>query len=164
MATRCVWKPEDFRPAGTDFPDIVQTGAANDEDLVAALDATTSEEFVVDGVAPQGLTGALTLVVYYWMASATTGGVAVGAAVQAVTPGDALNRNTTASYDTENIGTDTVPGTAGNEDSVSITLTTADGMAAGDDFKIKVRRAVENASDTATGDLYISRVELRDAA
>jgi predicted RecA/RadA family phage recombinase len=47
---------------------------------------------------------------------------------------------------------------------VSVTLTNADSIAAGDLVRVSVTRAVANAADTATGDCYVLAVELRDAA
>src|SRR4030066_262437 len=71
----------------------------------------------------------------------------------------------TKSFDTANTGTDaTVPGTAGNTKDITITLTNADSLAAGDILRLAVSRNVGHATDTAAGDLYMHVSELRDAA
>lgn len=93
------------------------------------------------------------------MASATTGAVYFEASVMAVTDGDAADINT-ESYDTANSGNATVPGTAGYLDEISITLTNADSVAAGDYVKIKINRDANNASDTAAGDAEVVATSL----
>lgn len=160
MASRCIFTPESAH-----FP------ASNPAALTLinrrpalAFDPSTDESAYWTAVAPQGLTGALTLVVFYIMASATTGAVYFQAAVEAVTPGDAVDLDAGNSFDTANSGNGTVPGTAGYAQSVSITLTNADSIAAGDLIRISLNRDADNASDTAAGDCYVLAVELRDAA
>jgi len=46
---------------------------------------------------------------------------------------------------------------------VSITLTNADSVAAGDYVRIAINRDADNGSDTATGDAYLLAVEVREA-
>ena len=115
------------------------------------------------GVAPQGWTGAVTALVYYIMASATSGDVDVDVSLEAVTDADETDLDAGDSFDTAN-STDntTVPATAGYLDVVSVTLTNADSIAAADYFRLKLTR--DAASDTAAGDMYVLAVELRDAA
>ena len=100
---------------------------------VLAFDAATAEACQWTTKAPVGITGTLTAIVTYAMASATSGGVAFTVEVEAITPGDAVDTDAADSFDSVNTGTDaTVPGTAGHIDTVSITLTNADSIAAGD--------------------------------
>lgn len=131
---------------------------------VLAFDAATDEAAVWTDVAPQGLTGAITVVVHYIMASAVTGVVYFQAALEAITPGDAVDLDAGDSFDTANSGNGTVPATAGYEQAISITMTNADSIAAGDMFRLKLNRDADNASDTAAGDAYVIAVEIRDAA
>ena len=95
------------------------------------------------------------------LASATSGDVVIDVAVMAVTPGDAADVNT-ESYAAVNSTTDTVPATAGYLKKATITLTNDDGIAAGDYFKIKLDRDAANGSDTATGDLEILKIVIRE--
>lgn len=83
--------------------------------------------------------------------------------VEAVTPGaDTLDMEATASWAAAN-SADMVPGsTAGDLVSISITLTNADSIAAGDTFRIGIRRDTDHANDTATGDACILACELKD--
>lgn len=161
MATRAILLPESAHFPASNFPQLLLSNRRP----VLAYDASTSETAYWTLVAPQGLTGTLTLVISYAMASATSGGVAFDVAVEAITSGDATDTDATTSFDTVNTGTDSgVPGTAGYMEQVSITLTNADSMAAADLVRISIARAVANAADTATGDLYLLAAEFRDAA
>lgn len=128
-----------------------------------AFDTTTSESAAWTFKAPQGLTGTLTCVVTYRAASATSGTFAYDASIEAITSGDAVDTDSASSFDTVNTSAaDTVPGTAGYEKDLSVTLTNADSIAAGDYVRLKIARNV--ATDTATGDIQILTVEFRDAA
>lgn len=165
MTTRAVLVPESAYFNSSAFPQLKSYLISNIPRLVLAFDATTAETCYWTFVAPQGLTGALTAVIIYRMASATSGGVAFDVAIEAITPGDALDTDASNSFDTANTGTDSaVPGTAGNTDSVSVTLTNNDSMAAGDVVRLSLTRATANATDTATGDCEVLCVEFRDAA
>lgn len=163
MATRAFWTPG----GGEQYPASNYPALGIDATTrhrYWAFDAATDETVHLMGVAPQGLTGTLTLVVFYRMASATSGNIYFRAAVEAITPGDALDTDASSSFDTINTGNGAVPATAGYVSSISITLTNADSIAAGDMFRIELGRDADNASDTATGDAQVLRVELRDAA
>lgn len=130
-----------------------------------AFDASTQETAYWTLIAPQGLSGALSCVITYMMASATSGNIEFEVAVEAVTDGDSTDLDATTSFDTVNAsGATAVPGTAGYIDQVSVTLTNADSIAAGDLIRISVSRdADDGTNDTATGDLYLLTAELREA-
>ena len=159
MATRAVFTPLAAEFPSANFPELSQINARP----VLGFDAATNESCQWTDVAPQGLTGTLTALVYYVMASATSGDVDVDVSIEAVTDGDAVDLDAVDSFDTIN-STDntTVPGTAGHIDVISVTLTNKDNIAAGDYFRLKLTR--DAASDTATGDMYVLGVELRDGA
>ena len=161
MASRFVGLPGNAEFPSSTFPQLPQINARP----VLAFDAATDETCYWTDVAPQGLTGTITLYVYYAMASATSGNIIWQAQIEAVTDGDALDLDATTSFDTANTSSATaVPGTAGYIDVVAITLTNADSLAAGDYYRIGLNRDANNASDTASGDAYVLAVELRDAA
>lgn len=122
-------------------------------------DATTGESGAWQFRLPSNYSSSPVLKIQYTMVSATTGGVALDASVDAVSDGDSQDVDT-ETYDTKNTGTATVPGTAGYLDEISIPLTNNDGMAAGDFAKIKLARDPANGSDTATGDIEIIAVSL----
>lgn len=162
MATRYVFTPYSAEFPATAFPQLMSVNARP----VLAFDASTAETCYWTAIAPVGLTGAITVVVHYMMASAVAGTIDFTGAIEAITPGDAVDLDAGTSIDTANaITAPTVPGTAGYESSFSITMTNADGIAAGDYFRlILVRDATDATNDTATGDCYILAVEIRDAA
>lgn len=153
----------DFLPGSAEFPtsNFPQYLKVNDRDVLA-FDATTSENCSWSFAAPQGVTTPLTAVVHFMAASATSGTFQPDVSIEAITPGDATDLDAGTSFDTVNAGAaTTVPGTAGFEQVVSITLTNNDSIAAGDRCRLKLAR---NISDTAAGDIYVLGVELRDAA
>lgn len=161
MATRFVGTPTAAEFPATNFPALLLSNRRP----VLAFDASTSETAYWTFVAPQGITGTWTAVISYAMASATSGGVAFDVALEALTTGDATDTDAATSFDTANTGTDAgVPGTAGYMEQISVTLTNADSITAGDLVRVSLARAVANGSDTATGDAYVLAVELRDAA
>jgi hypothetical protein len=161
--TRVVLTPESAH-----FPDSAYAGlgrSAFQARPVLLFDAgATEEEAWWTFVAPQGLAGALSAVISYYMASATSGTVAWDVYVEAVSAGDAqdLDANATPGWDTVNTsGGVTVPGTAGYLDQISVTLTNADTVAAGD--LVRVRLVRDTSTDTATGDAAVLSVEIREA-
>lgn len=153
-----------FSPLSAEFPasNWAPLSLVNSRPVLA-FDAGTNESAIWSFVAPQGITTPLYAIVHYIMASAVSGDVDVDVSVEAITPGDAVDLDTTDSFDTVN-STDntTVPGTAGYEDDISVTLTNNDSIAAGDMCRIKVTR--DAVSDTASGDMRVLAVELRDSA
>lgn len=144
----------------TNFPQLLLSNRRP----VLAYDAATDETAYWTFVAPQGLTGTITLVISYAMASATANAVGFQAQLEAITPGDATDTDATTSFDTvNNSASTTVPGTAGYMDDISITMTNADSIAAGDLVRLSLNRDADGSAitDTATGDAYVFAVELR---
>lgn len=122
--------------------------------LQLAFDATTEEQVCWSFRMPADYASAPVVKVQYKMASATSGGVAFEARVAAVSDGDAQDVDAKA-FAEANVGTATVPGTAGHIDEVSITMTNADSVAAGDFVVVYLNRDPAHASDTATGDCEV---------
>lgn len=163
MATRFVFTPYAAEFPSSNFPQLLLVNRRP----ALAFDASTDEACYWTGIAPQGLTGTLTLVVTYMMASATSGTVGFQAQLEAVSDGDATDLDAGTSFDTaNNSASTTVPGTAGYIDQISITLTNADSLTAGDYFRLSINRDADGSAitDSATGDAYVLAVELRDAA
>ncbi len=162
MATRAVLTPQSAEFPSSNFPEL-KTINSTERRMVLAFDAGTEETCAWTLVAPQGLTGTLTAVVHFTMASATTGTVQFGVSIEAVTPdSDTLDLDAATGYDTENTGTaQTVPGTAGQLGDQSVTLTNQDSIAAGDLVRVKLANKL---AGTAAGDVHVHSVELRDAA
>lgn len=163
MATRFIFVPYSAEFPAANFPQLLLSNRRP----VLGFDAATDEACYWSGIAPQGLTGAITIVITYAMASATTGTVGFQAQLEAITDGDATDTDATTSFDTvNNSASTTVPATAGYIDQISITMTNADSIAATDYFRLSLNRDADGSAitDSATGDAYILAVELRDAA
>lgn len=160
MATRVVCTPESAHFPGSNFAALT----ASNRRPVLAFDAATDEQCFWTFVAPQGLTGTISVVLTYAMASATSGNIYWQAALEAITAADAVDTDSATSFDTANSGNGAVPGTAGYIQQISITMTNADSIAAGDYVRLAINRDADHASDTATGDAYLLAAELRDGA
>lgn len=159
---------EVFLPEGANFPasNFPEPGIDGQLRPYLGFDATTDESCDWTFIARQGLTGAVTCVITYRAASAITGSVRWQASLEAITDGDATDTDAASSFDTANSNGAVVPGTAGYIDQISITMTTADSIAAGDYCRLRINRDADGTSgtDDATGDAQILAVELRDAA
>lgn len=161
MATRFVGTPLTAEFPSSNFPQLTVTN----QRPVLAYDAATSEAAYWADVAPQGLTGTLSIILSFIMASATTGNVIWRAKIEAITDGDATDLDSATSFDTANSsGSIAVPATAGYIKQCTITLTTNDSLTAADYYRISIDRDAANGSDTATGDAYLLAFELRDSA
>ncbi len=124
----------------------------------ALFDASVDEHIMWTFVMPNNYASAPVLKVYYKATSATSGTVVFGAALMALTDGDAVDADAD-SHDTANVGTGTVPGTAGHIDIQSITMTNADSVAAGDWVQLVLFRDI--SADSVSGDLEVPVVELQ---
>ncbi len=163
MATRVVLLPYSAEFPSTNFPQLLLSNRRP----VLAFDASTDETCYWTFVAPQGLTGTITLVLTIAMASATSGTVGFQAKLEAITDADATDTDAATSFDSvNNSASTTVPGTAGYIKQISITMTNADSIAAGDYVRLSVNRDADGSAitDSATGDAYLLAAELRDAA
>jgi hypothetical protein len=163
MATRATFTPLSTDPfPSSNFPELRPVN----ERPVLAFDAATDETARWTGIAPQGLTGTITAIITYIMASATTGAVRFQGSLEAVTDGDATDLDAGTSFDTANSNGETVPGTAGHMSQLSITMTNADSIGPGDYYRLAINRDADGTSgtDDAAGDCYVLAVELRDAA
>ncbi len=116
-----------------------------------AFDATTEEWCTWSFRMPADYSSSPVAKVQYKMASATTGGVTWDVRVSATSDGDSQDVDA-QDFASANTGSATVPGTAGYIDEISVTLTNADSVAAGDFVVIRLARAVADGGDTATGD------------
>jgi hypothetical protein len=119
--------------------------------LQLAFDATNEEWVTFETMWPTNYASAPVAKVAYKMASATANAVVWDVRVAAITSGDATDADAKV-FAAANTATDTVAGTAGFVKVVSITLTNADSVAAGDFVVVRLARAAASGSDTATGD------------
>jgi hypothetical protein len=96
--------------------------------------------------------GTLQLDCYGFMESSNSGNIQLAASIEAVTPGDTLNLNSAASFDSSNSQTQTVAGTTGNVFLTTITLTNRDSVSVGDCVRIKLQKT--GGSSTGNYRLY----------
>jgi hypothetical protein len=127
--------------------------------LKLCFDATAEEWCCWQFRMPADYASAPVCKIQYLMASATSGGVAWDVRISATSDGDSQDVDA-QDFGSANVGTATVPGTAGYLDEVSVTLTNADSLAAGDFVVVRVARAVGDAGDTATGDAELVAVAI----
>jgi len=117
-------------------------------------------------VMPQGdggyAGGTLKADIHFFTASANSDNVDFEAFVEAKTPNtDTLDLEAATSWDSANAATHALGGTAGDPRMVTVTLTNKDSVAAGDLVRFGIRRdADDGTNDTATGDVYVTTVEI----
>jgi hypothetical protein len=164
MATRAILLPNSAEFPSTNFPQLTIINAT-DRRPVLGYDATTNEKAYWSFIAPAGLTGTITLVLHLLAASAVSGNIIMQSGIEAITPSDASpTPQSASSFDTVNASAATaVPGTL-IMFSISITMTNADSIAAGDLVRLYIERNAASASDTAAGDIYLVAAEFKDAA
>lgn len=129
--------------------------------LQALFDAATDEMLMWKTVMPTNYASSPVMKVRYKMASATSGAVRFEGRVAAITPGDSEDMDAIA-FDTTNSNGGTVPGTAGHVAEISITLTNADSLAAGDEVIFYLRRDADGTTgtDDAAGDAEVVGVKI----
>ena len=135
--------------------------------LVLDFDATTDEEAIFTGLLPSGYGGGgLTIDIYASAKTATTGNVVWQAAIERI--GDSqldIDSDSFASF--QSSGAVAVPGTSGHVKKFTVTLTNdaqIDSLAAGELFRLKIRRDADNtsATDDVTGDMELHMVTVRE--
>jgi hypothetical protein len=153
-----------FTAAKDNQPPATAFATLDTRNSIAVLDfdAATVESAIFSSVIPEAadLTSGL-LVRLLWMAtSATSGNCRWG--VQVERANTDLDSD---SYDTAAEAHTAANATSGIPTLTEITLTTIDGLTAGDTYRLKVFRKADDATnDTMTGDAELIAVELRSAA
>jgi len=109
---------------------------------------------------PADYSSAPVLKVQFKMVSATTGNVIIEGRLAAVTDGDSQDVDAKAFGSANTSSATAVPGTAGFMKEISLTLTNADSVAAGDFVVVYLARDAANGSDTATGDMEVIGVAI----
>ncbi len=128
-----------------------------------AFDASTDELISWSFRMPENYASALAAkIIWSGSASTTTSHTARWAVeVMATTPETDSVANDTDSYDSPNEADDDILGTtAKRPQALSITLTNADGVAAGDYVAIRVSRNADHANDDLTEDAWLWAVSL----
>ena len=132
--------------------------------VVLDFDDTTGESAIFSGVMPQhyaGTTG-VTVYLHYSMTSATSATVDWDVSFERIGDGQ-LDIDSDSFEAVNSVDDTTVPGTSGHIDVVSVAFTNGadmDSVAKGESFRVKVAR--DAASDDASGDAELYKVELRE--
>src|SRR4030065_2666940 len=146
MTTRACLDPLAASFPSANFPQLLTIN----QRPALAFDGAANDTAYWTLVAPQGVTGTLTVILSLIMASAITGDTDWDVAVEAFSSGDAVDLDATTSFDTVNRTDNTaVPGTAGYLQQITVTLTNSDALAAAGLVRISITR--DALSDTATG-------------
>ena len=156
--TYAVFTAEHNQPPATAFATLDTRNSI----AVLDFDAATDENAVFVGIMPEAASlGSGLIVRLHWMATtATSGNVRWG--VQFERSNTDLDSD---SFDTAVEATAAANGTSGILTTTAITVTTIDGITAGDVFRLKVFRNADDATnDTMTGDAELVAVEVRSAA
>lgn len=143
--------PQDNEPPSSSYAQLDSRNSI----LVLAYDAASIESGVFRGVVPSHYAGGgLTLDVYWMAASATSGDAKIGAAWEENDPNN--NDLDSDAFGTESTQTTTTNATSGKVVKSTITISHANmgSPAAGDPFRLKLRRIANDAGDTMTGDLH----------
>jgi hypothetical protein len=164
MAQLIPYPLESFLPdAATNFPQYLAQMPAGTFRSALAFSQSVSQKCRSPQIHMPSFTGALSIKVTFAI-SPTSGNVAFRVAVEAISPADAINVNTTRSFDTANTsGSISVPASTYNTKDIVITLTNNDSVAAGDLFTFTLDRDVSIGSN-ATNICYILAVSLEDAS
>jgi len=128
--------------------------------LQAAFDAATKEQCMWSFRMPADYASAPVLKVQFKMASATSGNVIIEGRLAAITDADATDADAKAFAAANTSSATAVAGTAGYVKEISLSLTNADSLAAGDFVVVYLARDAANGSDTAAGDMEIVGVAL----
>ena len=123
------------------------------------FDASATESALWQFKMPSNYASGLVAKLQYAMASATANKIDWEVEIMAVADGEDID---TTSFDSVNevTGGTTVPGTAGFVDTISITCTNADSVAADELVLLRINRDHDDDDDTATGDAELLSVTL----
>jgi len=133
--------------------------------VVLEFDTATQETAIFASKMPRHYGGGNVVVYVSWMAATATAGT-IGWGVTFERDANAGDDMDVDSWATEQIVTaGTVPASSGVISVTNLTITAGatgtDSIAAGDDYRVRIRRDV--ATDTAAGDAQLLSVELKEA-
>ena len=162
MATVYVeFAPEDAQFLASAFPQYVKNNGSNFPVSGLAFDAASDEAAFWNFIATNYGSGNLTLEIYWYADTASSGDVIWDASIAAITPNTDSQDIETKSLATINSVTDSHLGTTGQrEHSCSITISNLDSLANGDHVWLRLNRDANNASDTMSGDAIVTKLRL----
>ena len=155
-------QPAEFLPTGNEqTPALNASGPASaiPRTLGLAFDASTIEAVQALLDSSKYGSGNLAVLVKWYADTASSGGVAFGASLCAVTPNTDTQDVEADAWATENTASDTHLGTTGQRlHSVQIDVSNLDSLAAGDQLALRLRRLPADAGDTILGDVIVTEV------
>ena len=138
------------------FPQLKKISGTNFPVPGLYYDASAAENAFWYFVANNYGSGNLTLRIYWYADTASSGDVIWGAQIAAITPNTDTQDVETKSFATANTATDSHLGTTGQrEHSVDITISNLDSLAADDYVCLKIYRDAAAGGDTMTGDAIL---------
>jgi hypothetical protein len=145
--------PEEGQPLSTLFPQYVKNNGTAFPVSGLAYDAATKETIFFKWHATSYGSGNLTLQLFWYADTASTGDVIWGAQISAITSDTDTQDIETKALATANTVTDTHLGTVGQRlHQCSITITNLDSIASGDVVWLAVYRDSAAGGDTMAGD------------
>lgn len=159
--TLAVLSPTAYEPPSANYA----TFDVRNQHPVLNFDTTTQETAIWSAVMPQHYAGGNIVVHVRWAAAtATTGTIGWDVTFERIDAGT-LDTDADSFATAQTVTAATVSGTSGVTSVTSVTCTAGstgtDSVAAGDLFRLRIRRDVAN--DSATGDAQIFSVECREA-
>lgn len=136
------------------FPQYLKVDGTNFPVSLLAFDETTVETVFYKFTPSNYTSGNLTLDIYWYAASATSGNVVWGGAIAAITAGDAQSVETKA-FATQSTATSGANGTAKGLNKATVTISNLDSIASGDIVWLQLQRVANSGSDTMAGDAYM---------
>lgn len=154
-----LFTPAGYEPTSTNYATL---GTRNQHPTLD-FDTTTQESAVWTAVLPSTYAGGgLTVDVYFAAASATSGTIGWDVAIERI-DASSLDIDADSFATAQTVTAATVPGTSGQVLKSSVAITSGanmDSLAAGEAFRIRLRRDV--ATDTATGDAQLLAMIVRE--
>lgn len=148
--------PESAMFLATAFPAYKRNLGTNFPVPALAYDASTDEAAFWHFNAINYGSGNLTLDIYWYADTASTGDVIWDANISAITANTDTQDIETDSLATVNSVTDSHLGTTGQRlHTCAITISNLDSLAARDHVTLRINRDANNASDTMTGDAFL---------
>lgn len=162
MATATIeLHPEQAQFLATAFPAYVKNNGTNFPVSALAFDAATDEAAFWKFAATGYASGNLTLTIYWYADSATSGDVIFDAQIACITPNSDSQDIETDGLATVQSVTDSHIGTTGQRlHSAQITISNLDSIAADDLVFLRLNRDANNGSDTMTGDALVTLVTI----
>lgn len=148
--------PELAAFANSAFPQFQRVAGTNFPVTSLAFDAAAAESAFWKLVAEGYTSGNITLDLFWYADTASSGDVVWEASVACITPDTDSQDVETKAFATANTVTDSHLGTTGQRlHKASITISNLDSIAAGDVLWLKVARNGASGSDTMTGDAML---------